>query len=214
MRIALRRDEQRAFRQGLKPGDTGAIQAEPLGGQLICPVCLYARLAMWPARAAAIPVSTGAFGSFRVLTHSKKFCMWVMVPSRKLSSLRTGFWPRLHALAINAEAAAVDLQGCLRAAKFKPAVIDGGTHHALVHDVESGIAKCRLNRVGTIPLLENVFVPQHLRLARRVGLHGPVHHIDPMGEQIGHGATAKIPEPAPVVKFFFAERLVGSGSKP
>ncbi len=45
---------------------------------------------MWPARAAETPVSTGALGSLRERTQSKKFSMWEMVPSRKLSALMTG----------------------------------------------------------------------------------------------------------------------------
>src|ERR1700678_2835396 len=31
---------------------------------------------------------------------------------------------------------------------------------------------------------------------------------------MGHRAASKIPEPAPVAKFFWAERLVGGGSEP
>ena len=149
---------------------------------------------MWPARAQAIPVSTGAFGSLRVLTQSKKFSTWSMVPSRKLSSLRTGFCPALHALAINTEAVAIDLQRGLGAAEFKAAVVDGGAHHALVDDIPPGIAERRLNGVGAIPLLKDIFVSEHLRLARRIGLHRPVRHIDPVGEQIGHGAATKVPD--------------------
>ena len=137
-----------------------------------------------------------------------------MVPSRKLCAVRTGFCPSVDALAINGEAAAIDLQRCFRPAELKPAIVDGGIHHALVHHIKAGIAERRLNRVGTIPLLENIFVAEHLRLARLVGFHGPVHHIDPVREQIGHGAAAKIPEPAPVIEFFLAEWLIGSGSEP
>ena len=50
-------------------------QATGFGGQVIGPPRWYARLPRWPARAAATPVSKGAFGSLRVLTHSKKFSM-------------------------------------------------------------------------------------------------------------------------------------------
>ena len=120
----------------------------------------------------------------------------------------------LHALAINGEAAAIDLQGCFGPAELQAAVIDGRIHHALVHHIKPGIAESRLDGVGTIPLLENIFVGQHLRLARLVGFHGPVHHIDPVAEQIGHGAAAEIPEPAPMIKFFLAEGLIGSGAEP
>ena len=56
--------------------------AYPLIGQLTCLARWYARLPICPARAAATPASTGAFGSLRFLMHSKKFSMCVIVPSR------------------------------------------------------------------------------------------------------------------------------------
>ena len=49
---------------------------------------------------------------------------------------------------------------------------------------------------------------------RLVGLHSPVDHVDPVSEEVGHGAAAEIPEPAPKIKFFFAERLIGSATEP
>src|SRR6266481_6885194 len=44
-----------------------------------------------------------------------------------------------HAFVIDAKAAAVELQGCVRSAKLEAAVVDRGGHHALVHDIEAGI---------------------------------------------------------------------------
>ena len=120
----------------------------------------------------------------------------------------------LHAFVINREAAAIDLQGGFRAAELQAAIVDGRSHHAFVDDIEAGIAESGLDGVGTIPLLENIFVAEHLRLARLVGFHGPVHDVDPVGEEIGHGAAAEIPEPAPVVEFFLAEGLIGSAAEP
>src|SRR5439155_519713 len=38
--------------------------------------------------------------------------------------------------------------------------------------------------------------------------------IDPMGKEIGHGAAAKVPKPAPAVELFFAKGLVGSVAEP
>src|SRR5579863_1472810 len=62
----------------------------------------------------------------------------------------------LHTFVIDAESAAIDLQRCLRAAEFQAAIVDGRGHHALVNDIESRIAGRHLNRIGTIPLLENI----------------------------------------------------------
>ncbi len=120
----------------------------------------------------------------------------------------------LRVFVIDGEAAAVDLQGCFCAAKLEAAVVDGRSHHALVDDIEAGIAKSGLNSVGTFPLFEDEFVAKHLGLARLVGFHGPVHDVDPVGEEIGHGAAAKVPEPAPAVELFFGERLIGSAAEP
>src|SRR5205823_5776246 len=47
-----------------------------------------------------------------------------------------------------------------------------------------------------------------------VGLHGPVRDVNPVGEEIGHGAAAKVPEPAPAVELFLVERLIGSSAQP
>src|SRR5215831_16385119 len=58
---------------------------------------------------------------------------------------------------VDAKPAAVDLQRCLRTAELQVAIIDRGSHHSLVHDVEAGVTESRLNRVGTIPLVENIF---------------------------------------------------------
>src|SRR5579863_6906912 len=86
------------------------------------------------------------------------------------------------ALAIKPKAATIDLQSRLRSAELEAAIIDRRIHHAFIHHIKTGIAEGRLNRVGTFPLLENVFVRQHLRLARLVNFHGPVHNVDPVGE--------------------------------
>ena len=53
-----------------------------------------------------------------------------------------------------------------------------------------------------------------MRDARLVGLHGPMHDIDPVREEIGHRAAAEIPEPAPAEEFFFAEGLIGRAAEP
>ena len=121
---------------------------------------------------------------------------------------------RLCVFVIDSEAAAVDLQGCFCAAELEAAVVDGRSHHALVGHIEAGIAESGLNSVRTFPLFEDEFIAEHLRLARLVGFHGPVCDIDPVGEEIGHRAAAKIPEPAPAVELFFGERLVRSAAEP
>src|SRR5215475_9555448 len=41
-----------------------------------------------------------------------------------------------------------------------------------------------------------------------------MHHVDPMREQVRHRAAAKIPVPAPQIKFVFAERLVRRSAEP
>ncbi len=120
----------------------------------------------------------------------------------------------LRVFAVDAEAAAVDLQGGFVAAEFKAAVVDGRTHHSLVDDVEAGIAKGGLDGVGAVPLFEDVFVGEHLRLARCVGLHGPVHDVDPVSEEVGHGTAAEVPIPAPAIKLINVERLGGRGTEP
>src|SRR5205085_12354039 len=58
------------------------------------------------------------------------------------------------------------------------------------------------------------FVGEYLRLGRSVGFHGPVDHIDPVREEVGHGAAAEIPEPAPEIKLFFGVGLSGRAAKP
>ena len=120
-----------------------------------------------------------------------------------------------HAFAMDAKAEAVKLQGCFGAAEFEAAVIDRGGHRALVNDIEAGIAHRCLKGVGAIPVLEDIFVSEDLRAFGLVGFHGPVHDVDPVGEQIDHGATAKVPKPAPEIEFFLvAERLIWSGAEP
>src|SRR6266850_963359 len=57
-----------------------------------------------------------------------------------------------HAFVIDAKAAAVELQGCVRAAELEAAVVDRGGHHALIDHIEAGIAESCLNGVGAIPL--------------------------------------------------------------
>src|SRR5260370_38683179 len=89
--------------------------------------------------------------------------------------------------------AAVELQGCVRAAEFEAAVVDRGSHRAFVNDIEAGVAQRCLKSVGAIPLLEDVFVGEDLRLCGLVGFHGPVPDADPGGEQVGTVATGKIP---------------------
>src|SRR3984885_7333239 len=120
----------------------------------------------------------------------------------------------LHALPVNAETAAINLQCRLGAAEFEAAVVNGGAHHAFVHYIPPWVAQRRLNGVGAIPFVEDIFVGQHLRLARGIRLHRPVRYVDPVGKQVSHAATAEIPVPTPEVEFLQAEGLVGSGSEP
>src|SRR5690348_13923365 len=51
-----------------------------------------------------------------------------------------------HALPVNAEPAAVDLQRRIRAAEFEPAIIDRRIHHSLVHHIEARVAEGGLDR--------------------------------------------------------------------
>src|SRR5882757_2468153 len=120
----------------------------------------------------------------------------------------------LHALVINSHPTAIDLQGCFCPAKLKSAIVNGGTHHALIHHIKPWIAECRLDSIRTVPLLEDVLVGDDLSLAWLIGLHGPVHHVDPMGKQVCHSSSAEIPEPSPAVELFLAERLVRRRSEP
>ncbi len=126
----------------------------------------------------------------------------------------------VEALFVDAEARAGQLEGGFSAAELQASVVDGTGHHALVDDVELilafafGIAQGRLDGVWAVPLLKDVFVAEHHGFAGGVGLHGPVHDVDPVGEEVGHGSAAKVPEPAPVEELFFAEGLVGCVAEP
>ena len=146
--------------------------------------------------------------------HSKKFRMCAMVPSWTLVVFENGILIVLHVFAIDGESAAVELQGGFVAAEFKAAVVDGGTHHSLIADVEAGITEGCLDGVGAIPLLEDIFVGEHLRGLGGVLLHGPVHDVDPVSEEVGHGTAAEVPVPAPVIKLIDVEGLIGRGAEP
>ncbi len=63
-------------------------------------------------------------------------------------------------------------------------------------------------------MFEDVFVAEHVCDARLVGLHRPVHDVDPVGEKIGHRAATEIPELTPDEKFVFAEGLIGCVAEP
>src|SRR5882762_2236369 len=115
---------------------------------------------------------------------------------------------------MDGEAAAINFEGGFGAAEFEAAVVDGGGHGAFVHDIEAGIAQGGLKSVGAIPLWEDVFIGEDLRVRGLIGFHGPVDDVDPVGEQIGHGATARVPKPAPEIESFCVERLLGSAALP
>src|SRR5579859_349556 len=132
----------------------------------------------------------------------------------KTLSLQNGILLGRNALMMDAESLAVKLERRLRAAKFQSAVVNRRRHHALVHYIESGIADRGLNRIRTVPLLEHVFIAKHQRVLRRVRLHRPMRHVNPVREEIGHRPATKIPKPAPVIELFFRERLIGSAAEP
>src|SRR5882757_9513209 len=115
---------------------------------------------------------------------------------------------------MDGEAAAINFEGGFGAAEFQATVVDGGGHGAFVNDIEAGIAKCGLKSVRAIPLREDMFIGEDLRVGGLIGFHGPVDDVNPVGEQIGHGATARIPEPAPEIEPFCVERLLGSAALP
>jgi hypothetical protein len=77
---------------------------------------------MWPARAAAIPVSTGAFWLLTGLNAVEEILdvgdgavLETVCPDDRVGFGRNAF-------AIDAKAAAVELQGCVTAAEFEAAV--------------------------------------------------------------------------------------------
>src|SRR5581483_5732017 len=41
-----------------------------------------------------------------------------------------------------------------------------------------------------------------------------MYDVDPVREEVRHGAAAEIPKPAPEAVFFFRERLIGRGAEP
>src|SRR5581483_10411137 len=98
------------------------------------------------------------------------------------------------ALSINREPSTRDFQCRLSPAELEAAVIDRRIHHALIYDIESGITKCGLNRVRTIPVLKSKFIGEHEGMFRLIRLHRPVNDVHPMGEQIGHRAADEVPE--------------------
>lgn len=118
------------------------------------------------------------------------------------------------AFAVDGEAAAVNFQCGFSAAEFQAAVVDRGSHGAFVHDVEAGVAQRGLKSVRAIPSREDVFIGEDLRVGGLIGFHGPVHDVDPVSEEIGHGATAGVPKPTPEIESFCAERLLGSAALP
>src|SRR5262249_5465257 len=80
--------------------------------------------------------------------------------------------------------------------------------------IEAGIAEEGLHSVRAIPLVENIFVAEHVNLLRRIRPHRPVDDVDPVGAKVSHGAATEIPEPAPAVEFFFSECLRWSVPEP
>src|SRR5712672_722817 len=116
--------------------------------------------------------------------------------------------------AMDGEAGAIDFQGRFGAAEFQAAVVDGGGHGAFVDDIEAGIAQRGLKGIRAIPLREDVFIGEDLRVGGLIGFHGPVHNVNPVGEQISHGATARVPKPAPEIESLCVERLLGSAALP
>src|SRR6266496_5291373 len=67
-----------------------------------------------------------------------------------------------RAFTIDAESTTSKLQGRVSAAELEAAVVDRRTHHSLIHHIKIGIAVRRLDGVGTIPRIENIFVCQHV----------------------------------------------------
>jgi len=61
-------------------------------------------------------------------------------------------------------------------------------------------------------LLENIFVAKYLHVSRLIGFHRPMHHVNPVREEISHRAATKVPEPTPVVILFVTEDLIGSAA--
>src|ERR1700761_863214 len=120
----------------------------------------------------------------------------------------------LHAFMPDGHAAAVDLQCCLGTAELEAAVVDRRRHHALVDDVEVRVAEGSLDCVGALPLLVDELVTEHEGGRRLVGFHGPVHDIDPVGKQVGHGAAAEVPEPAPAEELLKRKRLLWRATHP
>ena len=118
------------------------------------------------------------------------------------------------AFAMDGEAAAINFEGGFGAAEFEAAVVDGGGHGAFVNDIEAGIAQRGLKSVRAIPLREDVLIGEDLRVGGLIGFHGPVDDVNPMGEEIGHGATARVPKPAPEIESFCVEWLLGSAALP
>ena len=112
-----------------------------------------------------MPVSTGAFGSLRVLMQSKEILHVVDRSVAEAVFVEDGILADFTPSRYRPKAAAVELQGGLGAAELEATVVDGGAHHAFIHYVEPGVTERGLNGVGAIPFVEDVFVAEHLRLA-------------------------------------------------
>ncbi len=119
-----------------------------------------------------------------------------------------------HALAINFEAATGEFEGSFRTAELKTSIVNRRNHSSFVANLEAAIAEACEQRIGALPLLKDVTIAHHLGRVRLHGVHGPVDDVDPVGEEIGHSAAAKIPEPAPSPVFLVRKWLGGRGTEP
>ena len=113
-----------------------------------------------------------------------------------------------------AHAGAIDLEGRLGAAELQASVVDRRAHHALVDDIEAGVAEGGLDGVGTLPLLLDVGITEHEGVGWFVGLHCPMHDVDPVREEVGHCAATEGPVPTPAIELLCAEGLIGCAPEP
>src|SRR5579883_3420318 len=118
------------------------------------------------------------------------------------------------AFPIDRHPSAINFERCIRTAKFKTAVVDRRDHCAFVAHFKAWISQSRLDRVRTLPGREDILIAHSLCFLRLGDLHRPMDDIDPVGEQVGHGTAAEVPEPAPISEFFFVEGLIGRRTEP
>ena len=177
--------------------------------------------AMWAARAASTPTRIGAVGVLRVRMQSSQFARCALVPSASERTRISGSGvvaPGLalaRVLAVDDEPLPVDLERRLVPAELEPAVVDRARVGARVRDHEVlRVLEGRGDGVRPVHRLDPVLRRGHHRGAGRRHAHVPVHHVDPVGEEVGQHSAAEVAEVPPAEEALGVPGLVRRGAEP